>query len=121
MCVSICVYNSLYFISQGFDTNGNILSYCSALCLASIFDIVPYENIWVCVYIHIHMFCFVCFLLCWVFIAACRLHSCGAEADLPQDKWDLPGPGTEPKSSALTGRFFTSGPPAKSQNILVTV
>ena len=66
------------------------------------------------------MFCFV-LLLCWVFTAACRLSRCGAEAELPQDKWDLPGPGIEPKSSALTGRFLTSGPPGKSLNILVTV
>ena len=64
MCISICVYNSIYFISQGFDTNGNILLYCSALCFASIFDIVPYKNIWVCVYIYIYMFCFVLFCYC---------------------------------------------------------
>ena len=28
--------------------------------------------------------------------------------------WNLPGSGNEPTSSALAGRFFTSGPPGKS-------
>ena len=63
--------------------------------------------------------------MCWVFIAAYCLSSCGAEAELPEDIWDLPGPGIKPKSSALTGIFFffflTSGPPAQSQNIFVVV
>ena len=44
--------------------------------------------------------------MCWVFIAAYCLSSCGAEAELPEDIWDLPGPGIKPKSSALTGIFF---------------
>ena len=111
----VCITLSIYFISQGFDTNGNILLYCSALCFAGIFDIVPYKNIWVCVYF------FFFFLLCWVFIAACRLSSGAAEAELPQDKWDRPGPGIEPKSSALIGRFLTSGSPGKSQNMFAVV
>ena len=28
--------------------------------------------------------------------------------------WDLPGPGTEPMSPALAGRFLTTVPPGKS-------
>ena len=28
--------------------------------------------------------------------------------------WDLPGPGTEPVSPALAGRFLNTGPPGKS-------
>ena len=28
--------------------------------------------------------------------------------------WDLPGPGIEPMSSELAGRFSTTGPPGKS-------
>ena len=37
--------------------------------------------------------------------------SCGAWALLLQSMWDLPGPGMEPVSSALAGRFLTTGPP----------
>ena len=40
-----------------------------------------------------------------------RLSSCGAWALLLQSMWDLPGPGMEPVSSALAGRFLTTGPP----------
>ena len=29
--------------------------------------------------------------------------------------WDLPGPGLEPVSPALTGGFLTTAPPGKSQ------
>ena len=31
--------------------------------------------------------------------------------------WDLPGPGIEPASSALAGRFFTAEPPGKSLSL----
>ena len=31
-------------------------------------------------------------------------------------QWDLPGPGIEPLSPALTGRFFTTGPPGKPRS-----
>ena len=34
---------------------------------------------------------------------------------LPQGMWALPGPGIEPTSLTLAGRFFTTGPPEKSQ------
>ena len=31
--------------------------------------------------------------------------------------WDLPGPGIEPESPALAGRFFTTEPPGKPPEI----
>ena len=40
-----------------------------------------------------------------------RLSRCGARAQLLSSMWDLPGPGLEPVSSALAGRFLTSAPP----------
>ena len=42
-----------------------------------------------------------------------RLSSCGAQAQLLRGMWDLPGPGLEPVSPALAGRFLTSVPPGK--------
>ena len=33
--------------------------------------------------------------------------------------WDLPGPGIEPMSPALAGRFLTTAPPGKSYKILL--
>ena len=47
-------------------------------------------------------------------VAARRLSSCGAWAYLLRGMWDLPGPGLEPVSSALAGRFLTTVPPGKS-------
>ena len=38
----------------------------------------------------------------------------GMRAQLPCDKWNLPGPGMEPVYHALTGRFLTTGPPETS-------
>ena len=38
-----------------------------------------------------------------------RLNSCGTGTQLLCGMWDLPGPGIEPVSPALTGRFFTTG------------
>ena len=43
-----------------------------------------------------------------------RLSSCGARAQLLHGVWDLPGPGLEPVSPALAGRFLTTAPPGKS-------
>ena len=37
-----------------------------------------------------------------------------AQAYLPHGKWDVPGPGIESVSPALTGRFLTAGPLARS-------
>ena len=42
-----------------------------------------------------------------------RLSSCGAWASLLRSMWDLPGPGLEPVSPALAGRFLTTEPPGK--------
>ena len=36
-----------------------------------------------------------------------RLNSCDTWAKLRCGIWDLPGPGIEPRSPALAGRFFT--------------
>ena len=44
------------------------------------------------------------------------LSSCGARAQLLRGMWDPPGPGLEPVSPALTGRFLTTVPPGKSCN-----
>ena len=49
-----------------------------------------------------------------------RLSSFGARAQLLRGMWDLPGPGLEPVSPALAGRFLTTVPPGKSErNILL--
>ena len=42
-----------------------------------------------------------------------RLSSCGSRAQLLRGMWDLPRPGHEPVSPALTGRFLTTAPPGK--------
>ena len=42
-----------------------------------------------------------------------RLSSCGTRAYLLHSLWDLPGPGLEPTSLALAGRFLTTAPPGK--------
>ena len=46
-----------------------------------------------------------------------RLSSCGTRAQLLHGMWDPPGPGLEPVSSALAGRFLTTVPPGKSLSI----
>ena len=43
-----------------------------------------------------------------------RLSSCGAWVYLLCGMWDLPGPGIEPMSPALAGRFLNTVPPGKS-------
>ena len=40
--------------------------------------------------------------------------SCGAQALLVQGMWNLPGPGIEPVSPALAGRFLTTVSPGNS-------
>ena len=42
-----------------------------------------------------------------------RLSSCGPRAQSLRGMWDLPGPGLEPVSPALAGRFSTTAPPGK--------
>ena len=44
-----------------------------------------------------------------------RLSSCGARAQSLRGMWDPPGPGLEPASPALAGRFSTAAPPGKRQ------
>ena len=46
-----------------------------------------------------------------------RLSSCGARAEFLRSMWDLPGPGFEPVSPALAGRFITTVPPGKPPGI----
>ena len=46
-----------------------------------------------------------------------RLNSCGSRAQLLRGMWDLPRPGLEPVSPALTGRFSTTAPPGKPTTI----
>ena len=47
------------------------------------------------------------------------LHSCGSPAWMLCGTWDLPGPGIEPMSLALQGRFLTTGPPGKFWTLAV--
>ena len=42
-----------------------------------------------------------------------RLSNCGSRAQLLRGMWDLPRPGLEPVSPALTGGFLTTAPPGK--------
>ena len=42
-----------------------------------------------------------------------RLSSCGSRAQPLRGMWDPPGPGHEPVSPALAGRFPTTAPPGK--------
>ena len=48
-----------------------------------------------------------------------RLSSCGSRAQLLRGMWDLPGPGLEPASSVLAGRFLTTAPPGKPWNLFL--
>ena len=57
------------------------------------------------------------FSSCGSWALECRLSSCGAQAQLLHSMWDLPGPGLEPMSPALAGRFLTTVPPGKSYTI----
>ena len=42
-----------------------------------------------------------------------RLSNCDSRAQSLHGMWDLPGPGLEPVSPALAGRFSTTAPPGK--------
>ena len=44
-----------------------------------------------------------------------RLSNCGSRAQLLRGMRDPPGPGLEPVSPALAGRFSTAAPPGKPQ------
>ena len=47
-----------------------------------------------------------------------RLSSCGSRAQLLRGMWHLPRPGLEPVSPALAGRFSTTAPPGKPNQLL---
>ena len=50
-----------------------------------------------------------------------RLSSCGSRAKLLCGMWDLPGPGLEPVSPALAGRFSTTAPPGKLRQAFLSL
>ena len=50
-------------------------------------------------------------------LQTCRLSSCGSRAQWLRGMWDLPRPGLEPMSPAVAGRFSTTAPPGKPQDI----
>ena len=49
-----------------------------------------------------------------------RLSNCGSLAQLLCGMWDLPGPGLEPVSPALAGRFSTTASPGKPGTVGLT-
>ena len=53
------------------------------------------------------------FSSCGARVLECRLSSCAARTQLLRGMWDLPGPGLEPLSPALAGRFLTTVSPWK--------
>ena len=48
-----------------------------------------------------------------------RLSNCDSRAQLLRGMWDIPGPGLEPVSPALAGRFLTTAPPGKPRWIFL--
>ena len=64
-------------------------------------------------------------LQCCMIFSCCQAGSKGAQAsvvgayELSFSMWNLPGPGIKPISSALAGRFLTTGPPGKSRGALL--
>ena len=87
----------------------------------------------------VFLFFILIFWLCWVSVAQSSCHeqglffsavlrllvaaaslvaelrlSCGARVWLLRGMWSLPGSGIQPVSSALAGRFLSTGPPGKS-------
>ena len=50
-----------------------------------------------------------------------RLSNCGSRAQLLRGMWDPPGPGLEPVSPALAGRFSTTAPPGKPYIFFLTI
>ena len=51
----------------------------------------------------------------------CTLSSCGSRAQPLRGMWDPPRPGLEPASPALAGRFPTTAPPGKPQQLFFKV
>ena len=56
---------------------------------------------------------------CGLWALELRLSSCGARALLLHGMWDLPGPGLEPMSFALAGRFLTTVPTGKPSSLIL--
>ena len=50
-----------------------------------------------------------------------RLSNCGSRAQPLRGTWDPPGPGVEPLSPALAGRFSTSAPPGKPSSFFLSL
>ena len=50
-----------------------------------------------------------------------RPSNCGSRAQSLRCMWDLPRPGLEPVSPALVGRFSTTAPPGKPQQLLLDI
>ena len=50
-----------------------------------------------------------------------RLSSCGTRAQLLRGMWDLPGPGIEPVSPTLAGRYLTIAPQGKSPFLQILI
>ena len=57
-------------------------------------------------------------LLCSTGSRHMGLSGCGARAYLLHGMWDLPGPGMEPESPALAGRFLFTAPRGKSKQLI---
>ena len=49
---------------------------------------------------------------------ACWLSRCGTCGLLPRGMWALPGPGIDPMSPALAGRFLSTAPAGRSSNYI---
>ena len=47
-----------------------------------------------------------------------RLSNCDSRAQPLRGMWDLPRPGLEPMSPTLAGRFSTTAPPGKPNNLI---
>ena len=50
-----------------------------------------------------------------------RLSNCGSRAQLLHGMWDLPRPGLEPVSPALSGRLSTTTPPGKPSSGILKI
>ena len=60
------------------------------------------------------------FSLRWLLFCCCEAYcSCSTQAQLPCSIWDLPRPGIEPVSPAPTGGCLRTGPPGKSQLLVL--
>ena len=61
-------------------------------------------------------------LLLWSTGSRCvGFSSCGSRAQLLCGMWDLPGPGLEPVSPALAGRFLTTVQPGKFPRVILLI